>query len=220
MGEHSAAVPIEKEDALKTDIHVARVQLDPGRFWLAASPRGLCRVAFPNEEQASFRAWLERWCGDGEVHEGPQAFVGAAIEQLRSYFSGELKTFDLTLDLRATPFQRQVLHHVAAIPYGQTRSYGQLAAALGKPNASRAVGAANAANPLPLFIPCHRVVGSGGQLTGFGGGVALKRRLLRLEGHAVVQERLVDTGATLPLFERAAAPAKKPAHNEGVKAPC
>ena len=109
-----------------------------------------------------------------------RAFVEAAA-QLRAYFEGELRTFDLDIRLTVTPFQDAVLGELRRIPYGQTRTYGEVAARIGRPKAVRAVGAANGRNPLPIVIPCHRVVGAGGQLTGFGGGLETKRYLLALE---------------------------------------
>ena len=95
-----------------------------------------------------------------------------ATRQLRAYFAGALSAFDLPLDLRGTPFQLRVWRELENIPYGETRSYSQVAAVIGAPAAVRAVGAANGANPLPIVVPCHRVIGSGGKLVGYGGGLA------------------------------------------------
>ncbi|MFD8547751.1 methylated-DNA--[protein]-cysteine S-methyltransferase [Streptomyces sp. NPDC059649] len=105
----------------------------------------------------------------------------AAATQLRAYFRGELTTFDLPLALRGTPFQRRVWAALCTIPYGETRTYGQLAALLGTPGAARAVGLANGRNPVGIIVPCHRVVGADGSLTGYGGGLDRKRRLLAFE---------------------------------------
>jgi len=105
----------------------------------------------------------------------------AARQQLQEYFAGERKTFDLSLNLSGTEFQVQVLEELKRIPYGETTSYGNIAARIGRPKAVRAVGAANGRNPLPIIIPCHRVIGSSGHLTGFGGGLDTKETLLRLE---------------------------------------
>ncbi|OIK23816.1 cysteine methyltransferase [Streptomyces malaysiense] len=105
----------------------------------------------------------------------------AAREQLDAYYAGELREFTLELDLRGTPFQRSVWDRLTRIPYGETRTYGQLADALGNPGASRAVGLANGRNPISIIVPCHRVVGSDGSLTGYGGGLDRKRRLLDFE---------------------------------------
>ncbi|QEU90663.1 methylated-DNA--[protein]-cysteine S-methyltransferase [Streptomyces kanamyceticus] len=107
---------------------------------------------------------------------------GETIGQLAAYFAGELTEFDLPLRLDGTPFQRTVWQELQRIPYGETRSYGQLADALGKPNASRAVGLANGKNPIGVIVPCHRVVGADGSLTGYGGGLDRKKRLLAFEG--------------------------------------
>lgn len=101
--------------------------------------------------------------------------------QLLAYLSGCLRTFDLPLSPAGTPFQKEVWETLCAIPFGETRTYGQIAASIGRPKAVRAVGQANHRNPIPILIPCHRVVGSDGTLTGYGGGLDLKERLLNLE---------------------------------------
>ncbi|QXC60816.1 methylated-DNA--[protein]-cysteine S-methyltransferase [Aquihabitans sp. G128] len=108
----------------------------------------------------------------------------AAVEQLEAYFAGELRRFDLVLEPSGSPFQHRVWEQLRAIPYGETRSYGQLATALGDPGLSRAVGTANGRNPLSIIVPCHRVIGADGSLTGFGGGLPRKRLLLDLESGA------------------------------------
>ncbi len=113
----------------------------------------------------------------------------AAAAQLRAYFSGELTQFDLPLSPAGTQFQRRVWAGLLAIPYGETVTYGELARRLGSPAASRAVGLANGKNPIAIVVPCHRVVGSDGSLTGYGGGLDRKRFLLALEG-AASQEAL------------------------------
>jgi methylated-DNA-[protein]-cysteine S-methyltransferase len=114
---------------------------------------------------------------------GPRddTLFGAAEEQLEAYFDGGLQEFTLPLRMSGTPFQREVWDQLRAIPYGETRSYGELAAFLGNPGASRAVGLANGKNPIGIIVPCHRVVGAGGGLTGYGGGLDRKQRLLDLE---------------------------------------
>ncbi|EWM13499.1 methylated-DNA--[protein]-cysteine S-methyltransferase [Kutzneria sp. 744] len=123
----------------------------------------------------------------GEVVEG--AF-GDVVEQLEAYFKGELDVFDLELSLRGTEFQRTVWAALREIPYGETVSYGELAEQIGKPSASRAVGLANGKNPIGIIVPCHRVVGAGGGLTGYGGGLDRKQYLLAFEAQ----------GATMPLL--------------------
>ncbi|MFF4962371.1 methylated-DNA--[protein]-cysteine S-methyltransferase [Streptomyces sp. NPDC001222] len=106
---------------------------------------------------------------------------GAAAEQLAAYFAGELKEFTLELRMAGSAFQRSVWQQLKEIPYGETRSYGELADALGNPGASRAVGLANGKNPIGIIVPCHRVVGANGSLTGYGGGLDRKKRLLDFE---------------------------------------
>lgn len=174
-------------------VHVAHVQLPLGTVRLAGTSCGICRLAFAAESESAFAAWLKRWWPDCKVRHDDAPF-GRLQEQLKAYCNGRLRAFDVPLDLRATAFQRRVLERVLLIPFGQTSTYGQIAADLGDPKLARAVGAANGANPLPLLIPCHRVVGSDGSLVGFGGGMALKRQLLQLEGHGLLGNRLAPLG--------------------------
>jgi methylated-DNA-[protein]-cysteine S-methyltransferase len=110
----------------------------------------------------------------------PRAF-GKAVDQLGAYFAGELTDFDIELDLRGTEFQRRVWKALLTIPYGETRSYGEIAEQIGAPGAARAVGLANGHNPIAIVVPCHRVIGASGSLTGYGGGLDRKRTLLELE---------------------------------------
>ncbi|MBO2453600.1 methylated-DNA--[protein]-cysteine S-methyltransferase [Actinomadura barringtoniae] len=128
---------------------------------------------------------LQRHRPDQETfgdREDPEADPFAAVaEQLTAYFAGELTDFDLPLNLHGTPFQRRVWEALQEIPYGETVSYGRLAVEIGNPSASRAVGLANGKNPVGIIVPCHRVVGSTGNLTGYGGGIDRKRRLLDFE---------------------------------------
>ncbi|MFD4549355.1 methylated-DNA--[protein]-cysteine S-methyltransferase [Streptomyces sp. NPDC058466] len=119
----------------------------------------------------------------GERDETP---FGEAIDQLRAYFAGELKEFTLELRMDGTPFQRGVWDQLRQIPYGEIRSYGELAESLGNPAASRAVGLANGKNPIGIIVPCHRVVGANGSLTGYGGGLDRKKRLLDFESGAAL----------------------------------
>lgn len=129
----------------------------------------------------SFQEGTEPLARHGDWTESSSAFRHAR-EQISRYLAGDIRAFDLKLDLRGTPFQLKVWEAVRKIPYGRTSTYAEIARSVGSPRAARAVGAANAANPLPLIIPCHRVVGEGGRLTGYRGGIDLKRRLLELEG--------------------------------------
>ena len=143
-----------------------------GRLRLAGDEKGLRRISFQN------RFPLAAPAESPLRTEGP---FREAIAQLEAYFAGALRRFDLPLAPEGTPFQREVWSALTAIPYGETVSYGELARRLCRPAASRAVGAANGQNPIPIVIPCHRVIGADGSLTGFGGGLAIKRRLLDLE---------------------------------------
>jgi methylated-DNA-[protein]-cysteine S-methyltransferase len=118
--------------------------------------------------------------GDNRPTEDGRAFDDA-VDQLGAYFSGERRAFEIAMCLEGTEFQRTVWAALVEIPYGQTRSYGEIAAAIGRPGASRAVGLANGRNPIAIVVPCHRVIGSNGSLTGYGGGLETKRWLLDLE---------------------------------------
>lgn len=145
-----------------------------GRLLLAADDAGLRAIQFTQNRHPVKR--------DDDWREGSHPVLDAATAQLDEYFAGRRRQFDLPLAPRGTDFQRQVWNALRAIPYGQTRSYAQQAQAIGKPKAVRAVGAANGRNPLPIIVPCHRVIGAAGALTGFGGGLPTKQFLLRLEG--------------------------------------
>ena len=143
-----------------------------GELLLAGDGDGLAMVGFP---QGSMRRDPEP---DWIYNEKP---LDRACQQLDEYFSGKRKSFDLPLQFDGTEFQVSVLRALQDIPYGETVSYGEIARRIGKPKAVRAVGAANGRNPLPIVLPCHRVIGSSGDLTGFGGGLDTKEALLRLE---------------------------------------
>jgi O-6-methylguanine DNA methyltransferase len=163
------------------EIVYARLESQVGIVWVASSPVGLCKISLGSGQPGAFLSWLSKHAGPGEPREEPGA-VTAAVSQLREYFAGSRRVFDLPLDVRGTTFQRAVWSQVVRIPYGTTATYGDIAQLVGKPKASRAVGGAVGANPLPIVIPCHRVVGAHGALTGFGSGLDMKEALLRLEG--------------------------------------
>lgn len=131
------------------------------------------------EEGALTQVWF---APEAEDQAAPEGVLRRTVEQLREYFAGRRRAFDLRMNPRGTPFQLAVWNELREIPYGETRSYSDIARAVGRPEAVRAVGAANGANPIGIIVPCHRVIGSDGSLTGFGGGLELKRKLLRLEG--------------------------------------
>jgi methylated-DNA-[protein]-cysteine S-methyltransferase len=144
-----------------------------GPLLLAGHERGLRLVHFVNGRRP--KSPPSTWVED----KGP---FKEAIRQLEAYFEGRLKQFELPLVLEGTEFQLLVWRNLQNIPYGETVSYGQLARRIGSPDGARAVGLANGSNPIPIIIPCHRVIGSNGDLTGFGGGLPIKKKLLALEG--------------------------------------
>lgn len=150
-----------------------------GRLTLVASDDGLAAVLWENDDPQRVRL-------DIGAEAASHPVIAAAAEQLREYFAGSRIAFDLKLDPAGTEFQRSVWKLLLQIPYGETRSYGELATALGNPNAMRAVGAANGRNPLSIVAPCHRVVGAKGELTGFAGGLEAKAYLLSLERRLLI----------------------------------
>ena len=151
-----------------------------GDLLLTASDSALTAVFFPTRHDSTPEAQSDWREGDGR---GPAAeLLGRVRQQLTEYFDRSRTTFDLPLDPPGTTFQQQVWGLLRGIPYGTTTSYGELALRLGDPRATRAVGAANGKNPIPIIVPCHRVVGARGELTGFGGGLDRKRWLLEHEG--------------------------------------
>ena len=160
-----------------------RIDSPVGPLMLAAGDDGLRHIEFRENRHPADRS---------DWHGGDSPVLQAAEAQLREYFAGERRAFDLPLAPRGTPFQLQVWQALAGIPYGSTVSYAQLAQAVGNPEAMRAVGAANGRNPLPIVLPCHRVIGADGSLTGFGGGLPIKRFLLELEGALPPESDLFD----------------------------
>ena len=149
-----------------------RMESPVGPLLLVADDSGLRRIDFVHGRTPA--------AADPEWHDDAEP-LRETIHQLRAYFAGELEAFDLTLAPAGTPFQRTVWNRLCEIPYGETISYGELARRIGNPNAARAVGLANGSNPIPIVIPCHRVIGSNGKLTGYGGGLPIKEKLLALE---------------------------------------
>jgi methylated-DNA-[protein]-cysteine S-methyltransferase len=145
-----------------------------GKLKLVASDKGLVAILWENDSPTRVRLT------EPVVNERHPVLVETE-RQLGEYFAGKRKTFSIALDMKGTRFQKDVWEALLAIPFGETRSYGQLAKQLGNPRATRAVGAANGRNPLSIIVPCHRVIGSSGKLTGFAGGLDTKARLLSLE---------------------------------------
>jgi methylated-DNA-[protein]-cysteine S-methyltransferase len=162
-----------------------------GTLKLVASDAGLAAILWPNDDPARVRLG-ETIAVDFRGDSHPVLLEGE--RQLREYFNGSRKAFDLKLDFIGTAFQQKVWAALLTIPYGETRSYAQIARQIGKPDAVRAVGAANGKNPLSIIAPCHRVIGSSGKLTGFAGGLATKAFLLELERPQRGQRPLFEGG--------------------------
>jgi methylated-DNA-[protein]-cysteine S-methyltransferase len=175
-----------------TTFHETTLDTPIGRLRLFAGDEGLVGVWLPDAEDRVSRP--PPWAAVPAEH---HPVLDSAREQLREYFAGERRVFDLPLSPRGTEMQRAVWRALCDIPYGATRSYGQVAAAVGRPTASRAVGAANGQNPIAIIVPCHRVIGANGSLTGYGGGLACKEWLLGHE-RRLSQRRDGDMAETGP----------------------
>ncbi len=154
-------------------IYYMRVETPVGELLIAATGKGLCRLQLNGKlpPPKADETWIE-----SREHLRPYE------QQLSAYFRGELREFSCDLDLEGTPFQKRCWEELRRIPYGTTRSYAEIARAIGRPRAFRAVGQANHQNPVAIIVPCHRVIGANGALTGYGGGLEMKQALLRLEG--------------------------------------
>ncbi|WP_419908015.1 methylated-DNA--[protein]-cysteine S-methyltransferase [Candidatus Poriferisodalis sp.] len=146
-----------------------------GPLGLVATDEGLRAVSWRGDETSVKLP-------DDMVEAPDHPILRQAAHQLNEYFDGDRTSFDVPLDLRGTPFQEAAWRALGDIPYGSTRSYGEQAALIGRPKAVRAIGQANGRNPVPIVLPCHRVIGADGSLTGFGGGLDLKTQLLQHEG--------------------------------------
>jgi methylated-DNA-[protein]-cysteine S-methyltransferase len=160
------------------DVRFDLVDSPVGELFVAATDRGLCRIGYAPEraEDEVARAFGRRLL---------RTPLDDVRRELDEYFAGRRRAFDLPLDLRVAPFHESVLHELARVPYGETTTYGTLAARSGHPKATRAVGTVMNRNPIPIVLPCHRVVGATGALVGYAGGLDRKRTLLALEGVAV-----------------------------------
>jgi len=145
-----------------------------GKLKLVASDKGLVAVLWESDDP-------KRVPLNDPLEEKSHPILVRAARQLEEYFAGKRSSFNLPLDMRGTPFQKNVWEALLAIPFGETRTYGELARRLGTPRAARAVGAASGRNPISIIVPCHRLIGSAGELTGFAGGLDAKARLLDLE---------------------------------------
>jgi methylated-DNA-[protein]-cysteine S-methyltransferase len=161
-------------------IRTAWVDSPIGSLRIASTARGLAYLELPHAAGRGLAGWLRRCEPDAKLEEDPEANRTPAA-QIVEYLEGRRREFDLPLDPRGTPFQLRVWQALREIPYGETRSYRDVAREIRQPSAVRAVGAANGANPIALVIPCHRVIAASGRLGGYGGGCELKARLLAME---------------------------------------
>ena len=152
-----------------------------GLIYIASTDKGVCKISLPRQSKRDFLRWLRDNFDDMEVVDS-KSRNREVIDQLTRYFNGRLARFTLPVDLRGTPFQLRVWKELTKISYGSTISYRQLARRLGTSRGFQAIGRANASNPVPIVVPCHRVVGANGALVGYSSGIKTKEFLLRLEG--------------------------------------
>jgi len=161
-----------------------RLQTEIGELLVAAGPSGICRISFPVDLTGNWYPWFDRYYSV-LPKSGNHPLIQETEYQLHEYFASNRTHFDVPVDLKGTDFQVRVWKRLLAIPFGTTVTYGEIAREMGIHHGSRAIGGANATNPIPIIVPCHRVVGSAGGLVGFGGGLELKERLLELEGNRI-----------------------------------
>ncbi len=165
-------------------LYISSTSSPCGTCTVMATEDGVCWAGTPGTPEDEGLSWVQQRISALRIVRAEDiAPLQQAMQQLRQYFAGERVQFSCPLDLHGTPFQISVWQELYRIPYGETRSYTQIATAIGRPRAVRAVGAANGANPVAIIVPCHRVIGSNGSLTGYGGGLPTKRWLLSLESN-------------------------------------
>lgn len=169
-----------------------------GRLEIGEDGEGICQIGFTDrmvseeEKKPDSKKRHSGWRTEGiRIYENETPLLKQAKRELAEYFEGKRQVFDLPLSFYGTRFQMTVWSALTKIPFGETRSYGQVAAAAGSPKGSRAVGMANHNNPIAIVVPCHRVIGAGSELVGYGGGLDVKEKLLRLEGRMICQGRVV-----------------------------
>lgn len=164
-------------------VYYAEMDSPIGPLTIGATEQGVCIIHFGSLENSlpTIKAWVKKNGIKGKL-EWNEEKISPVIQQLREYFSGQRVSFELPLDLYGTRFQKRVWEALQNIGYGETRSYKEIAQEIGAPKAVRAIGGANNQNPLPIIIPCHRVIGSNGNMVGYGGGLDKKATLLQLEG--------------------------------------
>ncbi|TME06417.1 MAG: methylated-DNA--[protein]-cysteine S-methyltransferase [Chloroflexi bacterium] len=163
------------------EVYWSAVEYHNWKLHLAATNKGLCCLTLPNGSFDTLAHWVNLHIPHAHLIEDPEA-LAVYEKQVLEYLQGQRTTFTFPLDFRGTAFQVSVWQALTRIPYGETRSYSEIAQVVQRPKAIRAVGAANGANPIPIVVPCHRVIGKNGNLTGYGGGLDIKAELLRHEG--------------------------------------
>lgn len=169
-------------------VYVREIPSVIGPLKIASCDEGLCAIFFDSDQ--NYAQWLYRYF---DVIEPSNDQHTTVINQLNDYFEGKLKKFDLGLVLLGTEFQKKVWNELLNIEYGETSTYGQIARSIGNPKASRGVGGAVGKNPIPVIIPCHRVIGSDDSLTGFSGGIDKKIKLLEIEGLQIPKNKVMKT---------------------------
>jgi O-6-methylguanine DNA methyltransferase len=162
-------------------VYFSKSNFPIGRIWCACQNDKVVKISLSGETDQTFFEWVKKKFPGGEVRAREEDTIIKLFSQLSEYFQRRLVTFDVELEFYGTEFQKRVWTELLGIPYGQVISYGELARRTGNPAGSRAVGNANGANPLPIVVPCHRVIGQSGKLVGYGGGLETKAALLRLE---------------------------------------
>jgi O-6-methylguanine DNA methyltransferase len=180
--------PAEQESPRSDPILTLGIATPIGRLHIAATPRAIVRIELPQlRAEVRMNVWLALHFPLAPKRNGVSPILKKAAQQIEDYFTGDGSEFSISLELWGTPFQTEVWKAVARIPPGSTRTYGEIATSIGRPRALRAVGAAQAANPLPIVIPCHRVMRTDGSLTGYAGGLDVKQWLLEHEAARVVR---------------------------------
>jgi methylated-DNA-[protein]-cysteine S-methyltransferase len=166
------------------NVYWTTIEYHTWKLYLAATGKGLCCLTLPKESFDTLAHWVDQHIPNTRLIEDGEA-LDIYKKQVLEYLQGQRTAFTFPLDFRGTAFQISVWQALTLIPYGETRSYSDIAQVVQRPKAVRAVGAANGANPIPIVVPCHRVIGKNGSLTGYGGGLDVKEELLRLESNKV-----------------------------------
>lgn len=169
---------------MSNKIYYQSIKTSIGDLWIGFTDKGLAKLDFSKRKE-NFIEELAKGYSEIKEFEGEESDYS---KQIKLYFDGKLKNFDLPLDLKGTEFQLQVWNELLKIPYGQVKTYKDIAISVGREKGFRAVGMANNRNPVAIVVPCHRVIGSSGELVGYGGGIDIKVKLLKLEGMTIIEK--------------------------------